>query len=397
MSTIVFVMLPEEGHLGPTFKLAKSLKSRGHRVCYMVNYDYEDYVRAQDYECVVFSKDFWKPPSSTKLTLPGPVEEMNEIIWANRGEICKLLERIDLDLLVVDAYMPAMALIARENGFSMVFLNVAFDNDTPTTLLNTLEPIMDETGLTFKSLLKVPQLITYPREFEFPHVLSDGRAYYYIEASLDLEKNELPFDWSRIHPEKPLIYCTLGSQCHLFKGSRQFFQTIIDAISSKPDWQMILSVGKHLSTEFENVASNVFVVDWAPQLAVLKRASLMITHGGIGTLKDCIFFGVPMIVFPMMRDQPMSGARVVYHKLGVRGNIHHVTVEQVHSLIEKIEQDKGYRERVEQMSQTFRKMEQSGKGVRIIEKMLNFLSQKNALGQSRTVNGPEKSSPVSTP
>lgn len=383
MSSIVFVMLPETGHLVPTFKLAKSLKCRGHRVSYMVNHDYEDYARAQDLECVVFSKDFWKVIAPAKLTMPGAVERMNEIIWANRGEICKLLERVDLDLLVVDAYMPAMALIARDNGFPMIFLNVAFDNDTPTTLLNTLEPIMDESGSTFKSLLKVPQLITYPREFEFPHVLSDGRKYYYIEASLDLEKKELPFDWSWAHPDKPLIYCTLGSQCHLFEGSRQFFQTIINAISGKPGWQMILSVGRHLSTEFENVPSNVLVVDWAPQLEVLKRASLMITHGGIGTLKDCIFFGVPMIVFPMMRDQAMSGARVVYHGLGVRGSIRNVTVEQVHSLIEKIEQDKGYLERVERMGQKFREMEQSGKGVRIIERMLNFLNQKNPLGQSR--------------
>ena len=386
MSTVVFVMLPEEGHMVPTFKLAKSLKRRGHRVCYTVNHDHEYYTRAQDLECVVFSKDFWKPPAVAKLVDPGNVERMNEIIWANRGEICKLLEGIDLDLLVVDAYMPAMALIARENGFPMIFLNVAFDNETPTILLKTLEPIIDETGLSFKSLLKVPQLITYPRELEFPNVLSDGRAYYHIEASLDFEKNEVPFNWGWVHPDKPLIYCTLGSQCHLFKGSRQFFQTIINAIGSKPDWQMILSVGKHLSAEFENVPGNVLVVDWAPQLEILKRAALMITHGGIGTLKDCIYFGVPMVVFPMMRDQAMSGARVVYHGLGVRGNINHVTVEQVHSLIEKIRQDKAYRERVERMGQKFKEMEESGKGVRMIEKMLNFLNQKNARTDHATVN-----------
>src|SRR5262245_26932643 len=47
MSTVIFFMLPEKGHLNPSFKIARILQRRGHQVCYLGTLDCGDHVRSQ--------------------------------------------------------------------------------------------------------------------------------------------------------------------------------------------------------------------------------------------------------------------------------------------------------------------------------------------------------------
>lgn len=375
-------MLPEEGHLLPTFKLARSLKSHGHRVRYLVTQGDVEYVSAQGVECIPIAASFWRTTGVERVTgLQGTGLEAigvaNKIIFRRRDEMVRLLKNLQSDLLVVDSFAPAAAQLAFESGIPIILMNPSYDIGIADMLLDSLLRVGDESDQPL-FLQRVPELVLCPRELEFSNSIASGRPVYYSEALVDLERTERPFSCEGIDQEKPLIYCSLGSQAHTFAESKQFFQTMINAMRSKTEWQMILGVGKYLSTDFENVPANVLVANWVPQLEVLKLATLMITHGGMGSVKECLFMGVPMIVFPMMRNQPMSGARVVYHGLGLRGDIHRVTVAQVQSLIEKIVQDNAYRERVERMARKLRALEQSGKGVRIIEKMLEVLQKKRS-------------------
>jgi UDP:flavonoid glycosyltransferase YjiC (YdhE family) len=102
----------------------------------------------------------------------------------------------------------------------------------------------------------------------------------------------------------------------------------------------------------------------------------MINHGGLGAVKECILFGVPMIVFPCRWDQPHNAARVVYHGLGVRGNINDASVEQIHSLIDVVDKDPKFKSRIDAMSKTFHEIENSGRGVQMVESILRDLRGK---------------------
>lgn len=133
---------------------------------------------------------------------------------------------------------------------------------------------------------------------------------------------------------------------------------------------MILASGSHLDeSDFAPLPPNALLVKSAPQLAVLRRASAMITHCGIGSVKECIFFGVPMIAFPAIRDQHAVAARVVYHKIGVKGNLRDVSVPHVHSLLEAVA-DPLIKSRVELMSRIFREAERAAGGVQFVERIL---------------------------
>jgi len=95
----------------------------------------------------------------------------------------------------------------------------------------------------------------------------------------------------------------------------------------------------------------MMVVDFAPQLAMLSRASVMITNGGLGTIKECIWSCVPMIVLPCSFDQPGNAARVVYHRIGFHDSIQ-ITPDRLGALIDQCLTDTDIKRRLMHLKHT---------------------------------------------
>jgi len=372
MAKMIFAMLPEAGHLLPAYKLAKELKARTHDVSFLTPEYCERGLHAQGLDCIKGLEEVWQKVLDAGAT---GLEDANRIILDFRTEIVRLLRATEIDLIIVDGFLPAVALIALDYGFPAVLLHTNFQA-LPKLTINSSLFVGDGPGAAALSSLKIIEMVLCPREFEFTRSLSNSRTRYYIEPSVDLERHEPPFSWGKIDDDRPLIYCSLGSQSRFFEEGKNFLQVVIDAMAARQNWQMVLSIGTHLTAEdFRDVPPNLEIVNWAPQLALLRRASMMITHGGLGTVKECILLGVPMIVFPVMRDQPTNAARVVYHGLGLRGDLRQVSVEQLLFLIGKIESDPSFKTRMETMSNSFLEAEETGKGVKIIEKILAVMER----------------------
>jgi UDP:flavonoid glycosyltransferase YjiC (YdhE family) len=83
-----------------------------------------------------------------------------------------------------------------------------------------------------------------------------------------------------------------------------------------------------------NPGSNLLVVKWAPQLSILQRAAVMVTHGGMNSIMECIHFTVPMVIVPGLRDQPGNMARAVHHRIAVAARMKDITAGQLVGLIE---------------------------------------------------------------
>jgi len=278
-----------------------------------------------------------------------------------KGEIGEIFRDYQPDLLIVDFLIGGLAYVAaQEFGVASAVLCVTL---LEGWMLGEPAPGTVEAEL--------PVLVLCPEAFDFPGTPKKANRYY-IEPSVDLQRQELQaFLWEALDPAKPLIYCSLGSESHLYEQSPEFFRAVIEAVGERPEWQLVLAVGPYLKVEeFAPLPANVVVVNWAPQLELIKKASLMISHGGLGAVKECILLGVPMIVFPCRWDQPFNAARVVAHGLGLRGNIKQVTAAQVGGLIEAVAGNPTFRRRMEAMSRTFREVEDSGIGVRTVEGFL---------------------------
>lgn len=129
---------------------------------------------------------------------------------------------------------------------------------------------------------------------------------------------------------KTLIYCSLGSMASRYENGPPFINAVIEVFRQNPQWHLLISLGGINREELllENLPLNVTVYDFAPQREILQYASLVITHGGHGTIKECIAAGVPMIVFPCSYDQHGNAARVTFHEIGIRSTILKKTLAQ---------------------------------------------------------------------
>lgn len=393
MSNLVFVPVPEFGHIIPPLKLAKALRARGHQVHYAGMPDFEEYVRSQGIEYLCMFRDRYpkgylkqRATKQAKLKLDNlslmllEAKDNNEAIaldplGAFLGEISRVADICHPDLFLVDNMLRQLAAeMVRKLELPTIRLSLHFEE----ALIGLGDLQDDSPGRN------LPTLVLCPKEIDFS-CSSVKDNYFYLEPSIELNREDgCDFPWHELDRSRALIYCSFGSQCHQYDQTPRLFRAIIDAMRQKTDHQLVLAIGPHLrATEFEPLPSNVLLVNWAPQLQILQRASMMITHGGLGAVKECIFFGVPMIVFPGNWDQPNHAARVVHHGIGVRGNIHDRSAEQVVSLIDAISSTPSFKRRIDAMSEVFRQIEGSGIGVRTVEKLVSAWGIKRPLTRDR--------------
>lgn len=220
------------------------------------------------------------------------------------------------------------------------------------------------------TVIALPELMAMHPAFDFPSVEIPGR--YYIGASIHLDRKEPPFPLEKLENNRPLIFSALGTYVWFDKESyRNFFRTVLEVSKARPEWQWVLVLGDVLNVdELGTVPDNVIVVKSAPQIQLLKRASLMISHGGANTVKDCILMGVPMVVLPLGGDHHGFAARVVYHGLGVRGDIKRLTVRRLQDLIDTVWKSPYIKSQIKLMQQKFVDMDNAKIGLKLVESWL---------------------------
>ncbi|HXW72579.1 MAG TPA: glycosyltransferase [Methylocella sp.] len=216
----------------------------------------------------------------------------------------------------------------------------------------------------------LPEIILCPRELEFIREERPGR--YYLGCNIDLQRQEADFPWNLLGSRR-LIYCSLGTVSWFDKATYQrFFQVILDVAATKSTFQWVISLYDVVNPEdFANVPSNVLLVKRAPQLALLRRCVIAIVHGGGNTTKECAYFGVPMVVFPLGLDQPGNAARVVYHGLGVRGDFSSVTADQMSALVDRVDRDSFFQMQARLMGERLRAADIGRSAVDFVEKLLS--------------------------
>ena len=200
-----------------------------------------------------------------------------------------------------------------------------------------------------------PCLIPYPQAFDF-NIPSVPESFY-VDALIEEDNSKNDFDWDFLDEDKTIVYAAMGSQSHKwmerFMGAR-FYETLIDAFKDKDDSILILSAGSFADKLRESCnASNIKIVDWAPQKQLLKKVDFMVTHCGIHSVKECIHNEVPMLCFPIMGDQTGGAARVKYHRLGVVGDILKINSDQVSRMIQEMKTNPVYRLSLKRMKEKF--------------------------------------------
>ena len=176
--------------------------------------------------------------------------------------------------------------------------------------------------------------------------------------------------WSRFiedrDGERPLVYCSLGS---FWAADTVFLRKVIDVFKTRDDWDLVIGLGNKADLDqLGEIPQNVLVLRWAPQIEVLKQADCTVTHGGITTINECLYFGVPMVVYSTgFVDQDGCAIRVGYHGVGIVGEAAADGAAEIGAKIEKALSDPDIHKNVASLKSEIRKLAKSGKAVSLIE------------------------------
>jgi UDP:flavonoid glycosyltransferase YjiC (YdhE family) len=119
--------------------------------------------------------------------------------------------------------------------------------------------------------------------------------------------------WADDDP-RPLLLVGLSSS---YQAQEDLLSASVAAIERLPV-RALVTLGPALPELPCKVPKNVRVCRSAPHSEVLPRVALTLTHGGHGTVIRSLAAGVPLLVFPMGRDQPDNAVRVEWLGAGRR-------------------------------------------------------------------------------
>ena len=313
---ILFINLPYHGHVIPTIGLVQELVKAGHRVTYLMPRAWAETISDSE-------ADFLGYENSPKLD-----KQL-------RNAFCKAEEVIAaFDLVIYEQFFFLGKHLAEKHGKKCVRIFTApatnqalmhkyLSSGGPLGIFRipfigtlwTLDAVKG-LGIRLKCRNWLEEIVENPPDCNLVYTLqtfqpfSDdfpGEKFHFIGPSVYLRKEE-PFP---VLP-KPVIYISIGT---ILKGGRRFFRACMEAFGSEPV-TVILSVGNYAVSKLGSIPKNFVVRNRTPQLAVLKQASLFITHGGMNSVSEAMVSGVPMIVIPFVSDQPVNAEQVARLGLG---------------------------------------------------------------------------------
>lgn len=133
--------------------------------------------------------------------------------------------------------------------------------------------------------------------------------------------------------ETPVIYISLGT---VFNDKADFYRMCYEAFADIGR-TVVLSIGKRTNIPaLGTMPRNFIVQEFVPQLELLQRTALFVTHGGMNSVSEALYYGVPLIVIPQSADQNLVGQRIEQLGAGKALGRHSLTVQKLRSTAEDI-------------------------------------------------------------
>jgi len=421
VANIAVVCPPLPGHLNPMANLGRGLKERGHSVTVFNIPALEQTVRSEGLAFHPFgghNADLLgrgvalMAQQRGLMSLRFAVECSRRVSELLCEQLPAALINSDIDLVMVDQNEPAGGSVAQYLGLPFInicpslplnreadipapFVSRQFVASRASRLRNRIEHTVADWlispinrtinryraawGLwplrspddSFSDLAQLSQMTA---DVDFPRKRLPS-CFHYLGPFCSRVGETIPFPFEQLNG-RPLIYASLGT---LQERASRYFAIIAEACAGMEE-QLVISLGGRDANEKMELAGSPLVVKYAPQLEILERASVTITHAGLNTVMQSLMFGVPMVAIPITHDQPAIATRVQRSGAGEAIPIRELTAPRLRAALDRVMNDPKYRIRAKQISTSIQTAGGIGRAVAIVEEILaRSGSRKDAL------------------
>jgi MGT family glycosyltransferase len=207
--------------------------------------------------------------------------------------------------------------------------------------------------------------IVYTSRHFQPCAETFDNGFRFVGPSIAARTEAITFPWERVtHPV--VIYVSMGT---LFNTDPAFYRRCFEAFGDE-DMQIIMSTGENVTRESLGTgAANFIVQSYVPQLEVLQRASVFVTHGGMNSVSESLAHGVPIVVIPQMSEQEFVGRRVEGLGAALFLPKSEVTAESLRAAVRRVLEEDSFRKQAALVRESF---ESAGGVSRAADDILSF-------------------------
>ena len=422
---IGFICLNLPGHMNPMTAVAHQLRQRGHDVVflYLPNANGFPCIPADENDEVNATR-----PAVSKLVGWEALQFYCGVISRETEKILQslpqMVEKTRIDALVLDPIQFFVELGAIKLGVPYVSVAVASYLDysgrtplccygwphdtTPEAIVRNRKGVAEFTRLVSSEGIKayakeagieidwdaptdvfsrLAHITQVPKEFDFEDSLSSPEFYHagpFYDANA---RPKIDFPWDRLTGQ-PVIYASMGT---ILNGQPDVFRMIAAGVTKHKGTQLVLSIGDQIDPkQIGPVPDNTIIVKRAPQLDVLKRACVCITHAGLNTVLESLTCGVPQVAIPVTFDQPGIAARIAAKKTGVATELEKLTPDHLSTLLDEVLNNAVYRENARKLQDVIARSNGLHKAADIIERSFGVTSERptdpNLIGRLAKAN-----------
>jgi MGT family glycosyltransferase len=216
----------------------------------------------------------------------------------------------------------------------------------------------------FSNLLQLSQ---HPAEFEFPRRELPSVFHFTGPYCNPASRAPVPFPYEKLTGQ-PLIYASMGT---LQNRLLWIFQMIAEACVDL-DIQLVIALGGGASlVSLPEIPGNTIVVSYAPQLELLQKATLTITHAGLNTTLESLTNGVPMVAIPIASDQLGVAARIAWTGTGEVVKLSRLSVPRLRAAIQRALTGDSYKKNALRMQEAIRRAGGASRAADLIEQVVS--------------------------
>lgn len=382
---VLFTFLGEIGHVNPLVGVARALAAKGHELAVHCTRSFEPqftraginarWYREGNADAPVASPQQMAVRMRNMRWLRGWYELAISTLPVSVEAIGRTVRDFRPDVMCVDPLVAAAAVVAerehipwaavptglnvlRPDGWGCPFLDVA------VSLAPKMRELLDAQGaqsIAFEGVEVVsPSFNSVFTTEEFaPRTQRNTHSTYVGPARSGGPRGDEPeFPWERLD-EKPIVYVSSGGGQSLSFDAASVLR-IARAVPA--DTVTTVLAVQHLVEDaafMAEVPAHCVVTRYAPQLQLLDRAAVAITHGGLNTVNECLDRGCPMIVVPLGKEQPLQAELVRRAGNGVALDPVSFTEADVRDAVLALLADGPHRERARSIRDSYRATDSS--------------------------------------
>lgn len=397
MARVLFINAGSEGHINPTIGVVKELVSRGEEVVYFCIEAFRE--RIEKAGATVRTLDDQK---FIKAFISGGrdymLQRINGLLATADIVIPSVLEQIEgehFDYVIHDSMFGCGRLIAQILKLPAISSCTTFAETRETfdvmleqfnkqTSADIARPIYDQFqiltsivkekyGVEIHSPYEVycnpaPLTLVYTTRGFQPNGETFDSAYKFVGPSIAARSVQTDFDFSAIQGDE-LIYISLGT---VFNRAVDFYKLCFESFGDT-DYRVIMAIGDKVGvSDLGEVPGNFIVKSYVPQTEVLQRAKLFITHGGMNSAHEGLYYGVPLVVIPQSADQPIVAEQVARLEAGIALPIPSLTANELREAAKRVLSRSSFKDNAVRVGASFR---QSGGYRQAVEEILNFTAK----------------------